>query len=76
MPTVGNRYLIHSPSADPDKPLIAIAWFHPEDGSWSLVPEYWTEAITHWAVVPGPPEVGKANPKRDDASDDRHLEIF
>ena len=47
-------YIIHAPSADPKKPLIAMAYFN-EDETWSLLPECWCRAITHWMPKPSPP---------------------
>ena len=48
-------YLIHAPSADPDKPFIHIAWYDPDFG-WSLLPKVWIPAITHWMPLPEPPK--------------------
>lgn len=52
LPDEDNRYLVHCPSADPDKPLIAIAWYNPNPGQWSLLPSPWIAAIRHWQPLP------------------------
>ncbi len=56
LPPRDDRYLVYAPSADPDKPMILIAWFHPDSKKWSLILEIWSSAITHWMEVPGPPK--------------------
>lgn len=55
LPTEDGKYLIYAPSADPDKPFIHVAWYDPGFG-WSLLPQVWVDAITHWMEFPGPPE--------------------
>lgn len=60
LPTEEKKYLVHCPSADPDKPLIATAWYHPEEREWSLIPEYWAKGIRHWQAIPDPPETTSA----------------
>jgi Protein of unknown function (DUF551) len=54
LPSIDGSYLVHCPSADPDKPLIATAWYNPNAG-WSLLPDLWINAITHWMSLPAPP---------------------
>lgn len=56
LPTTDSRYLVYCPSADPEKPLVAIAWYDPSGYGWSLLPPNWIDAITHWREVPKPPE--------------------
>ena len=58
-PPKPGSYIIHAPSADPDLPLICVAWW--EDGSeyprgWSLMSETFIPAITHWMPLPKPPK--------------------
>ena len=60
-PPKSGPYIIHAPSADPDAPLICIAWW--EDGStpplskgWSLMIDSFIPAITHWMPLPEPPK--------------------
>lgn len=53
-PKAEGSYLVYAPSADIDKPLVAIAWFTPGEG-WSLLPQCWCNAITHWMPKPPPP---------------------
>ncbi len=55
-PPRDDRYLVFAPSSDRDKPMILIAWFHPDSKKWSLILEIWSAAITHWMEVPGPPK--------------------
>jgi len=50
LPEDDYKYLIFAPSADPDKPFAGIAWYNPKKG-WSLLPEAWIEAITHWKPI-------------------------
>ncbi len=60
LPTRDDRYLVYAPSADPDKPLIITAWYNPTNPTnpWSLLPEIWIDAITHWMEIPKPPPPG------------------
>jgi hypothetical protein len=55
MPAKDGRYLIYAPSADPGKPLIAVAWYHPAEREWTLIPYPWANVVTHWMEVPTPP---------------------
>jgi hypothetical protein len=48
--------IVYAPSADPNRPLITIAWHHDGFG-WSLLPEHWCNAISHWMPLPKPPMV-------------------
>lgn len=57
LPKEDGHYIVHAPSADPDKPLVAMAWYNPELG-WSLLQECWCKAITHWMQKPKPPNAG------------------
>jgi len=52
-PSEDSKYLVYAPSADPGKPLIAISWYNPETG-WSLLPQVWLDAITHWQKLKPP----------------------
>lgn len=54
-PTADMLYLVYAPSADPDRPLIHVAWWDIEGGHWSLLPSAWLSAITHWMPLPAPP---------------------
>lgn len=58
-PERAGHYIIHAPSADPAKPLIAMAWFDPEQkdfNGWTHLPPEWCQAITHWMHKPNPPQ--------------------
>lgn len=62
LPEGEGLFVVHAPSADPDKPLILTVWFHP-DGLrsdtahlWGLV-KPWSIAVTHWMPLPEPPDV-------------------
>jgi hypothetical protein len=55
LPETEGKVLVHCPSADPDNPLITTAWFHPEEGGWTLIHAYWIPAIRHWMPLPPPP---------------------
>lgn len=61
LPKEDGHYIVHAPSADPDKPLVAMAWYNPELG-WSLLQECWCKAITHWMQKPKPPNAGTQRP--------------
>ena len=61
MPAQETSYLVHAPSADPDEPMISLAWYRPGYG-WSGLPRVWCDAITHWMRKPNPP---KGGPSRD-----------
>jgi hypothetical protein len=54
-PAKDGLYMVYAPSADPDKPVLALAWYHTK-GYWSLLPKVWCLAITHWMEMPQPPE--------------------
>jgi len=47
--------IIHAKTMDEDKPLITVAWHESEFG-WSLLPECFIPAITHWMPLPEPPK--------------------
>jgi len=51
LPLKEGTYLVHAPSQDPDRPLIGVDWW---DGKWSLLPDVWLEAITHWQPLEPP----------------------
>jgi len=56
MPTEDALYLIHAPSLDPDKPFIKTAWFDPNIVlGWQFIPKVWSDAVTHWMLLPEPP---------------------
>jgi hypothetical protein len=55
LPDVEGKVLVHCRSADPDSPLITTAWYHPEEGEWTLMAAYWIPAISHWMPLPPPP---------------------
>jgi len=48
-------YIVFIETADPDKPLMLIAWYRPEFGFSGIV-TYWIDAITHWMELPDWPE--------------------
>jgi len=54
-PTQSGHYIIHAPSADPEKPFITMAWYDLND-RWTLLPKCWCDAITHWTHKPNPPK--------------------
>jgi len=54
-PPESGLYLIFAPSSDPSSPFIYVAWFEPGFG-WSLLPQMWIDAITHWMPLPDPPK--------------------
>jgi hypothetical protein len=56
LPDEDGKVIVHCPSADPDKPLIAMAWYDPRGFGWSLLPEVWIRAIRHWMPLPSPPK--------------------
>ncbi len=54
-PTDEGEYLIFAPSADPTCPLMVTGWWDPETKGFRINP-HWASAITHWALLPAPPE--------------------
>jgi hypothetical protein len=58
-PKEGGLYLVYAPSADPHSPLIAVAGFDKRTETWAVL-AYWSEHLTHWAVLPK----GPAQPRR------------
>jgi len=54
LPEEDGKYLIHAPSADKEKPFITVAWYEPDLPGWSMLPECWLKAITHWAALDPP----------------------
>ena len=76
-PKEDGHYIIYAPSADADKPLVAMAWYNPASG-WSLLPKCWCEAITHWMQIPKPPNTElsserAAEPQKQKEADARRL---
>jgi len=55
-PPEDGPYMIHAPSADPQKPMISLAWYNPAKDEWSALPKTWTSAIDAWMFIPPPPE--------------------
>lgn len=49
-----DRFLVNAPCADPGKPLVTVAWYHPKSRSWSLSPF----TPSHWMEVPPSPGTG------------------
>lgn len=56
LPEEDGLVLIHTPSGDPDKPLVVTAWYDPSGRGWTQLPGQWIDAITHWQPLPEPPE--------------------
>lgn len=56
LPEKEGVYLIHAPSADPDKPFIHVAWWSNSNQRWELIAISWANAVTHWMPLPKPPE--------------------
>lgn len=52
LPAAPGAYLIHSPSADPERPMICVAWYEPPGTEnmegWQLMLEPFIAGITHW----------------------------
>lgn len=44
-------YLVFAPSLDAESPLLVNAWYDKTFG-WSMLPQVWLDAITHWAPLP------------------------
>lgn len=75
-PTKEGKYLVCCASADPEKPFITTAWFHPlktdddcddpDYQMWSLILPHWANSITHWAFLVPPKDLKK----------DRHVMKF
>jgi hypothetical protein len=58
LPPTDGKVLIYAPSADDAKPLITTAWYDPNGFGWSMLPENWLRAITHWMPLPAGPKSG------------------
>jgi hypothetical protein len=54
LPDEDGLVFIYAPSADKNKPLKQTAWYDPKYG-WSLLPQIWIDAITHWMYLPEDP---------------------
>ena len=54
-PLSSGRYLIYARSADPERPLITVAWYDTDDGTWLGIIPYWLRAASHWMPLPPPP---------------------
>ncbi len=57
LPDKDALYIVCAPSADPDRPMLSIAWYDPRGFGWSLLAGVWIEALTHWMPMPEPPSV-------------------
>ena len=55
MPAKEGMYFVYAESQDPDQYLNTIAWYDPKTKEWTLIPESWAEAITHWMSTPKAP---------------------
>lgn len=55
LPSVEGLYLVYAESADEDCPLMITIWWFLASKRWDLV-KHWNEAISHWALMPAPPE--------------------
>ncbi len=54
-PETDGPVIVFCPTADPKKPLTAIAWYDPLHG-WSLLPETFLNVISHWMILPDRPK--------------------
>lgn len=54
LPEKDGKYLVHVPTMDESKPYIGIAWYDPSFG-WSLLPQTFIDAISHWMALPDSP---------------------
>jgi hypothetical protein len=54
LPEKDGLCLVCVPMAD-EKYMISTAWYDPTGFGWSLMPEQWIGAITHWQPLPEPP---------------------
>jgi len=55
VPEIDGAYAIYAPSMDKDCPLIMTAYYH-ESVGWSMLPQVWIDAITHWMPLPEAPK--------------------
>ena len=57
-PKESGPYMVHSPSADPYKPMICMAWYengkHGYKKGWSLMLTPFIKGITHWMKIEPP----------------------
>lgn len=56
LPDKDYRYLTYQPSMDKNSPFIYIAWYHPDQKRWTLLPSVLCDSITHWMDIPKGPE--------------------
>jgi hypothetical protein len=54
-PSDDGMHLIYAPSADPQRPFIATAWWSEPNQQWEMLIDYWANAVTHWMPLPTPP---------------------
>jgi hypothetical protein len=55
VPPEDGKYIVYAPSADDEKPLIAMAWWHAEANAWGLLPQVWCDGIEQWMPLPSRP---------------------
>ena len=56
-PTEDGLVVVFAPSCDPECPLKQNAWYTPNhDSPWSLLPDVWAAAITHWMPLSPDPQ--------------------
>ena len=53
-PTKDGLAIMLAPSADPDKPLIMLAWYDPKKDFWTGHPIGFK--VTHWMALPEAPK--------------------
>lgn len=61
LPDEPGKCLVFVPTADPERPLIHVAWYEPEGTDnmpgWQLLPAVLCDAISHWMPLPDPPTI-------------------
>jgi hypothetical protein len=57
LPEKDGKCLVHVPTEDESKLFVGVAWYDPSFG-WSLLPQPFIDAITHWMALPEPLEKG------------------
>ena len=55
-PDDAGLYLVYAKSEKIGNSFIRIAWYEPETSEWSILPDVWKKAITHWTFLPLGPE--------------------